>query len=71
MAEPTLLGAAFDAHDCEKAEELAAEVAGQGAATWQIKSISDDLKLSVSQTGDKDTRDRLQTILDTLSPPGP
>ena len=68
---PTLLGAAFDAHDCEKAEELAAEVAGQGAATWQIKSISDDLKLSVSQTGDKDTRDRLQTILDTLSPPGP
>jgi hypothetical protein len=68
---PTLLGAAFDAHDCDTAEELALEIASQGAATWEIKSISDDLKLSVSQTGDEDTRHRLQIILDTLSPPGP
>ena len=68
---PTLLGAAFDAHDCDTAEELALEIASQGAATWQIKSISDDLKLSVSQTGDEGTRHRLQIILDTLSPPGP
>ena len=32
---PTLLSAAFDAHDCDKAEELATEVASQGAASWQ------------------------------------
>src|SRR5262249_53257948 len=29
----TLLGAAFDAHDCDKAVELAAEVACQGGRT--------------------------------------
>jgi hypothetical protein len=67
----TLLGAAFDAHDCDKAVELAAEVASQGAARWQIETTLDDLKLSVSQVEDKDTRDRLEAILETLKPPGP
>jgi hypothetical protein len=64
----TLLGAAFDAHDCDKAEELATEVASQGAATWQIDSTLGDLKLSVSQVEDKDIKDRLQAILETLMP---
>ena len=63
---PTLLGAAFDAHDCDRAEELATEVASQGAARWQIDSTLGDLKLSVSQVEDKDTKDRLQAILETL-----
>ena len=67
----TLLGAAFDAHDCDKAVELAAEVASQGAARWQIETTLDDLKLSVSQVEDKDTRDRLEAILETLKTPGP
>ncbi len=62
----TLLGAAFDAHDCDKAEELAAEVASQGAATWQIDSTLGDLTVSVSQVENKDTKDRLQLILKTL-----
>jgi hypothetical protein len=62
----TLLGAAFDAHDCDKAKELATEVASQGAATWQIDSTLGDLKLSVSQVEDKDTKDRLRAILETL-----
>jgi hypothetical protein len=62
----TLLGAAFDAHDCDKADELAAEVASQGAATWQIHSTLGDLMLSVSQVEDKETKDRLQAILETL-----
>ena len=44
----TLLGAAFDAQDCDKAEELAAEVASEGAARWKIESILDDLKMSVT-----------------------
>ncbi len=64
----TLLGAAFDAHDCDKAEDLAAEVATQGAARWQIDSTLGDLNLSVSQVEDKDTKDRLQAILATLKP---
>jgi hypothetical protein len=67
----TLLGAAFDAHDCDKAVELAAKVASQGAARWQIETTLDDLKLSVSQVEDKDTRDRLEAILETLKTPGP
>jgi hypothetical protein len=62
----TLLGAAFDAHDCDKAEELAAEMASQGSARWQIDSTMGDLKLSVSQVEDKDTKERLQAILETL-----
>ena len=65
---PTLLGAAFDAHDCDRAEELAVEVAGEGASSWKIESIVGDLKLSVSQVEDQDTRGRLQTILETLKP---
>jgi hypothetical protein len=64
----TLLGAAFDAHDCDKAEELAAEIASQSVATWQIDSTIGDLNLSVSQVEDKDTKDRLQAILKTLQP---
>jgi hypothetical protein len=62
----TLLGAAFDAHDCDKADDLAAEVASEGAASWQLDSTLDDLNLSVSQVEDKDTRDRLQATLETL-----
>ncbi len=62
----TLLGAAFDAHDCDKAAELTAEVASQGAARWQIETTLDDLKLSVLQVEDKDTRDHLEAILETL-----
>jgi hypothetical protein len=62
----TLLGAAFDAHDCDKAEELAAEVASQGASRWQIESTLGDLMLSVSQVEDKETKNRLQAILETL-----
>ena len=62
----TLLGAAFDAHDCSKADELAEELASEGGAGWQIDSTLADLKLSVSQVEDKDTKDRLQAILETL-----
>jgi hypothetical protein len=62
----TLLGAAFDAHDSDKAAELATEVATQGAATWQIDSTLGDLKLSVSQVDDEDAKGRLQAVLETL-----
>jgi len=64
--QATLLSAAFDAHDCDKAEELAAEVASQGASAWQINSLLHDLNASVVLVEDKDTKDRLQAVLETL-----
>jgi tetratricopeptide (TPR) repeat protein len=41
---PTLLGAAFDAGDVEKARELADQVAADGPAAWQLKSTLDDCR---------------------------
>ena len=35
---PTLLGAAFDAGDADKAEELAEEVGAEGAALWKLQT---------------------------------
>jgi hypothetical protein len=64
----TLLGAAFDAHECDKAEKLAAEVRSKPAERWKLRSTIGDLELSVSQVEDKDTKNRLQAILKTLQP---
>jgi len=63
---PTLLGAAFDDANCDKAEDLAREVAVDGAAQWKIESTLDDLKLSVAQVKDKARRERLAAVLDGL-----
>ncbi len=65
---PTLLGAAFDAGDADKAEELAEDVAAEGAARWKLDSLLGDLEASVTQVGDKDRRDRLAAILKSLAP---
>jgi len=65
---PTLLGAAFDSGDADKAEELAAEVAAEGPARWKLNSLLGDLEASVAQVEDKDRRDRLATILKGLVP---
>jgi len=65
---PTLLGAAFDAGDADKAEDLAAEVAADGAASWKVDSLLRDLEASVAQVEDKDRRDRLAAILKTIAP---
>ncbi len=62
----TLLGAAFDDRNCDKAQELAGEVAEEGAALWKIKSTLDDLKLSVSQAQDPNCKQRLTAILADL-----
>ena len=62
----TLLGAAFDAHDCDKAEELAAEVAAEGAARWQIDTTLDAIETSVLLTEDQERRKRLAAVLETL-----
>jgi hypothetical protein len=65
---PTLLGAAFDSGDADKAEEFAAEVAAEGPARWKLNSLLGDLEASVAQVEDKDRRDRLATILKGLVP---
>ena len=62
----TLLGAAFDAGDCDKAEELAGEVAEEGASLWKIESTLGDLKLSVSQVQDPNCKEQLTAILTNL-----
>jgi hypothetical protein len=65
---PTLLGAAFDAGDCDEAEELAADIAVEGTPGWKLDSILMDLRASVAQVEDKDCRDRLTAVLDSLAP---
>ena len=65
---PTLLGAAFDAGDADKAEELAAEVIAEGAARWKLDSTLLDLEAIVAQVEDKDRRDRLAAVLKSLAP---
>ena len=63
---PTLLGAAFDAADADKAEELVDEVEAEGPAVWQLSSLLVNLETSVGQLADDDTRARLQVVLDSL-----
>jgi hypothetical protein len=62
----TLLGAAFDAREYEKAEKLAAEFKTKAGERWKIASTIGDLELSANQAGDKETKDRLTAILEPL-----
>jgi MAP3K TRAFs-binding domain len=62
----TLLGAAFDAREYEKAEKLAAEFKSKPGERWKIASTLGDLELSTNQAEDKNTRDRLTAILEPL-----
>jgi MAP3K TRAFs-binding domain len=64
----TLLGAAFDAGDCDKADSLADQVADDGPALWKIDSICGDLKLSIAQMKDEQIKERLAAILKRLAP---
>ena len=43
---PTLLGAAFDAGDVEKAQDLAEQVALEGAAAWKLATTLEDCRTS-------------------------
>ena len=62
----TLLGAAFDAGDPDKAEELAADVAAEGAARWKLDSTLGDLERSVMEVKDEDSRARLTPVIAML-----
>jgi hypothetical protein len=61
---PTLLGAAFDAGDVEKAESLADEV--DATTRWGFKSTLDDLEVSIKHVEDPACRDRLTAVIDRL-----
>jgi hypothetical protein len=63
---PTLLGAAFDASDADKAEELATEVLAEGAARWKLATTMNDLESTVLLVQDPDTKNRLAMVLETL-----
>jgi tetratricopeptide (TPR) repeat protein len=62
----TLLVAAFDAGDAEKAEELVDDVVAEGAAKWKIDAILRDLEKSLAHVGDATQRARLSAVIDTL-----
>jgi hypothetical protein len=53
---PTLLGAAFDVGNLEKASQLTDEVIEEGAQRWKLASTIADLRVSVSQLHDPDKK---------------
>ena len=69
---PTLLGAAFDAGDVEKATELAEQVELEGAAAWKLSTTLDDCRIS-AQLHEEPRRGELLAIVERLEaqlPPG-
>ena len=46
LLHPTLLGAAFDAGDADKAQELAEQVRTDGPSAWKLQTTLDDCKTS-------------------------
>lgn len=65
----TLLVAAFDAGDADKAEQLADDVESEGAAKWQLDSVVDSLAGSLAHTRNADTLARLTAVMERLKPP--
>jgi tetratricopeptide (TPR) repeat protein len=63
---PTLLGAAFDAADADKAEELVDDIAAEGGARWKLASILGGLDASAQQVKDDAQRARLLAVVDRL-----
>jgi hypothetical protein len=64
---PTLLGMAFFAGDVPLVEELAEEVAAEGAVEWKLATTFEDLKLSTGQTKDAETRASLEAVVERLN----
>lgn len=62
----TLLVAAFDSGDPDKAEELADEVESGDTAEWQLSSIIGSLTLSMQHVTDADAKGRMSAVIDRL-----
>lgn len=65
-ARQTLLVAAFNAQNVDKAEELADRVEDEGGSSWKLASTLRDLKASLNTVIDEDKKERLQEIVDRL-----
>jgi hypothetical protein len=63
---PTLLGAAFDAGDIDKATQLVREVGREGPVAWQLQSTLNDLKVSTRYVKDEAMRARFVALLAKL-----
>jgi hypothetical protein len=63
---PTLLAAAFDLGEPDKAEKLADDVMAEGPAVWKIDAVLDDLEASVLQVSDATKRERLSIVIDRI-----
>ena len=62
---PTLLGAAFDAGDVEKSQELAAQVASDGPAAWKLETTLADCR-TAAQLYEEPRRSELLDIVGQL-----
>jgi hypothetical protein len=63
---PTLLAAAFDLGDSDKAESLADEVMDEGPAAWKVQSVLGDLEASVLQMSDAAKCAQLSAVIDRI-----
>jgi MAP3K TRAFs-binding domain len=63
---PTLLAAAFDVGDPDKADELADDVMAEGQAAWKVNSVLGDLEASVLQVSNAAQRARLSSVIDRI-----
>ncbi|WP_342724708.1 TRAFs-binding domain-containing protein [Bradyrhizobium sp. B097] len=66
---PTLLAAAFDLGDPDKAEELAVQVIAEGQAKWKVSSVLRDLNASLGYVDDAAKRARLSAVIDRIKGP--
>lgn len=63
---PTLLAAAFDLGEADKADELADQVIDEGQSKWKVASVLGDLEASVAQTKDAEKRARLSAVIERI-----
>jgi hypothetical protein len=63
---PTLLGAAFDAGDADKADQLVTDVIAEGAARWKVDATLNDLEVSLAHVADAARRSRLFAVINRL-----
>jgi hypothetical protein len=62
----TLLGAAFDSGDVEKARALLPDIRKEGAVAWQLESTLKDLAVSLDLQHDPEVKRGLGEILEEL-----
>jgi len=65
-ARPTLLGAAFDAGDVEKAKELANRIEDEGAAKWKLESTLADLRDRAKLAEEAKDIETLEAVVERL-----